>query len=516
MLRSTFLHIPGIGPKTEKTLWNQEIFSWEDFGSKLRDIEISKKTADRMDEWLGLSEKALEEKDALFFSQRLPHTDLWRLYREFKDRTVFLDIETTGLSFCYDDITLIGLYNGKETKTYIQGQNIDDFEKEIKKYSIVVTYNGALFDLRFIREKLGKQCIPPVHIDLRFLLKRLGYTGGMKSVEKRLNICRGEEVADLCGFDATVLWNRYVRGDNQALESLIKYNIADVVNLKVMLEFAYRTLHRSLLGDLDDCEGDARLPDIDVTLKGRSRSLLELRVNGSLPVLIDPKKNRTPSKAIDHLLLKLGQKKEYPKIVGIDLSGSEKRNTGWALLEGRKVEAGLLRTDKEIIDTTMKVLPDLVSIDSPLSLPRGRDCTKDTCECRKFGITREAERILRHRGVYVYPSLIRSMQSLTERGMRLKTEFENRGIAVIESYPGAAQDILRIIRKRVSLEDLKQGLENVGLKGEFVGRDISHDELDAITSALVGYFYLANEYEALGSEDEGFLIVPKLEGKRLC
>jgi hypothetical protein len=55
----------------------------------------------------------------------------------------------------------------------------------------------------------------------------------------------------------------------------------------------------------------------------------------------------------------------------------------------------------------------------------------------------------------------------------------------------------------------------VGLKGEFVNGRNSHDELDAITSALVGYFYLANEYEALGNEDEGYLIVPRLNRKRL-
>ena len=113
------LHIPGVGPKTEKMLWSHKILSWEDFGAKLRDIEISEKTVVKMEEWLELSEKALKERDAVFFSKRLPHTDLWRRYPEFKDRIAFLDIETTGLSFCYDDITLIGLYDGKETKTFI-------------------------------------------------------------------------------------------------------------------------------------------------------------------------------------------------------------------------------------------------------------------------------------------------------------------------------------------------------------------------------------------------------------
>jgi uncharacterized protein YprB with RNaseH-like and TPR domain/predicted nuclease with RNAse H fold len=515
MLRSTFLHIPGVGPITEKAIWSRKIYSWDDFVEKRRNVGFSDSVANRIEKWLKRSERALEKKDALFFSTRLPQQDLWRLYPEFRDRTAFLDIETTGLSFCYDDITLIGLYNGKDVKTFVQGQNLGDFENEIKRYSIIVTYNGTLFDLRFIREKLGQQFVPPVHIDLRFLLKRLGYTGGLKSVERKMHVCREEEIAELSGFDATVLWNRYVRGDDYAFESLVKYNLADVVNLKPILEHAYQQLHEMLFDGLPGCKLDPSVPKIDVSIERKNDSVLELKINNAATVLVDTKRNRTPSRVVNHLLLKFKKKKTYPKVVGIDLSASARRTTGWALLEGRAVESRLLKTDEEIIDATVKASPDLVSIDSPLSLPRGRDCTKDSCECRRFGITREAERILRRRGVYVFPSLIRSMQSLTERGMNLKKEFEKRGLHVIESYPGAAQDILRIIRKKVSLEDLKLGLQSVGLKGEFVNGRNSHDELDAITSALVGYFYLANEYEALGNEDEGYLIVPRLNRKRL-
>jgi predicted nuclease with RNAse H fold len=265
-----------------------------------------------------------------------------------------------------------------------------------------------------------------------------------------------------------------------------------------------------------DLELDFKIPQITVKIQRSQRSMLELRINNSKPILINTRRNRTPSKAIDYLLLRIKKnKKEYPKVVGIDLSASEKRSTGWALMEGKRVQVKLLKTDKEIIETTTGVNPDLVSIDSPLGLPKGRDCTKDSCECRRFGITREAERILRHRGVFIFPSLIRSMQLLTERGIHLRKMFEKRGFPVIESYPGAAQDILRIIRKKVSLEDLKLGLESIGLTGEFAHNRNSHDELDAITSALVGYFYIAGEYEALGNKEEGYLIIPKL-GKKSC
>lgn len=511
MLKSTFLHIPGVGSKTEKVIWERAIYSWDDFLEKSKKVGISGSTATRIKKWLKASEIALKKKDILFFAKNLPQREYWRLYPAFKDSTVFLDIETTGLSFWYDDITIIGIFNGNSVKTFVQGQNLNDFRKEIRKYSVLVTYNGTLFDLRFIRDKLGQQYIPPVHIDLRFLLRRLGYTGGLKSVEEQMNIVREDEISCMDGFDATVLWNRYVRGDDYALESLVKYNTADVTHLKPLLEHACFRLQMDLLEVSPDLEFDFEIPQTKVKIQKKPRSMIELKINDSKSIIINARRNRTPSKAVDHLLLRIKKdKKEYPKVVGIDLSGSEKRNTGWALMEGNRVQAKLLRTDKEIMETTIGVNPDLISIDSPLGLPKGRDCTRDSCECRRFGITREAERILRHRGVFVFPSLIRSMQPLTERGIRMRREFERRGFPVIESYPGAAQDIVRIIRKKVSLQDLKEGLQNVGLVGKFVNGRNSHDELDAITSALVGYFYLADEYEALGNKEEGFLIVPKI------
>ncbi len=101
------------------------------------------------------------------------------------------------------------------------------------------------------------------------------------------------------------------------------------------------------------------------------------------------------------------------------------------------------------------------------------------------------------------------MQKLAMRGVRLAKEFRSRGIRVIESYPGAAQDILRISRKKTSMDDLKAGIRDLGLIGEFLEAPVNHDELDAITSALVGYFFLAESYEAVGIPEEDYLIIPK-------
>ena len=123
---------------------------------------------------------------------------------------------------------------------------------------------------------------------------------------------------------------------------------------------------------------------------------------------------------------------------------------------------------------------------------------------------RECERELKRRGINVYPCLIPSMQKLTARGMRLTRTFRERGVPVIESYPGAAQDIMRIPRKGAGPEWLKAGLQEFGISGEYETKNVTHDELDAITSALVGTFYLAGMSESLGTDDEEPLIIPRL------
>ena len=68
---------------------------------------------------------------------------------------------------------------------------------------------------------------------------------------------------------------------------------------------------------------------------------------------------------------------------------------------------------------------------------------------------------------------------------------------------------MRIPRKGAGAEWLKRGLRDFGVSGEYEGKNVTHDELDAITSALVGTFHLAGMSEALGTEEEPPLIIPR-------
>ena len=74
-----------------------------------------------------------------------------------------------------------------------------------------------------------------------------------------------------------------------------------------------------------------------------------------------------------------------------------------------------------------------------------------------------------------------------------------QGIPVIECYPGAAQDIMGIPRKGAGEAWLKQGLAEFGMTGNFLRDDVRHDELDAVTCAIVGSFFLAGKSEAISA-----------------
>lgn len=193
------------------------------------------------------------------------------------------------------------------------------------------------------------------------------------------------------------------------------------------------------------------------------------------------------------------------KVIGIDLTAGDKA-TGIAKLDGYIVETTSLVTDDEIVDYIKQHRPKIISIDSPLGLPGG-----GTEIDPGAGIVRLAEQDLASIGIPAYPALIDSMQNLTLRGIELRRVISALPYKplVIESYPGAAQDILSIPRKQQGLDLLREGLVRLGLSGPGL-ETRSHDEMDAITSAVVGRYFEAGEYEPMGIPSEAQLIVPKV------
>jgi predicted nuclease with RNAse H fold/dephospho-CoA kinase len=415
---------------------------------------------------------------------------------------MFLDIETTGLSRYYDTITLVGWSMGGEYNLYIKGDDPAPLRHALTEAKAIVTFNGSLFDLPFLHYEFSDLQLPAAHVDLRFLAKRVGLAGGQKDVELKIGLERPGVLSQLRGEAAPLLWHKYRRGDLDCLKLLVSYNFADIEGMKFVLDTAVERLleldqfpkqigrqHR-FFGGYSQLAVEALFDRLD---------LYKRQYKGTSGPLISIRDLKVPES----------------RIVGIDLTGSEIRPSGWCLLENGIATTQRIGSDQALIAATMTAKPTLVSIDSPLSLPRGRADVEDSDPGRvEYGIMRECERILKKRGVNVYPSLIRSMQALTARGIRLANHLRSVGVPVIESYPGAAQDIMNIPRKRADLALLKQGLVEFGIYGDFETEEVSHDELDAITSAAVGLFFISGKFEALGNETEDYLIIPDVRPKR--
>ncbi len=188
--------------------------------------------------------------------------------------------------------------------------------------------------------------------------------------------------------------------------------------------------------------------------------------------------------------------------VGLDLAGVETRPSGFCILRGQRIATSLLYTNQEILTKIKVVLPQIVAIDAPLSLPTGRKSIEQKTNIH----LRECDKELLRKGIRFFPITLGPMRKLTLRGINLRGILESNNFRVIEVYPGGAQDILGIPRKQRGLLKLKKGLQNLGLRG--FSSNISEHELDAATCAFVGKLFLEGKSAIYGTTEQG-IVMPR-------
>ncbi|MGF1583538.1 MAG: ribonuclease H-like domain-containing protein [Gemmataceae bacterium] len=238
MLLNTFCHLPGIGTKTEENLWSTGVTSWDEFLAQCRPTKTHSAAKRSWPKYIAESRQHFENQNAQYFSSLLPSQQQWRLFKEFGDSCAYLDIETTGLGNYQDHVTTVAVYDGKQLKCYVHGINLDDFPLDVQKYQVLITFNGKTFDVPFLERQFGTS-FEQAQIDLRYVLKSLGYGGGLKACEKKLGLER-PGLQDIDGADAVTLWNKYKRKkDRKVLETLLAYNVEDTVNLQTLMVEAY-------------------------------------------------------------------------------------------------------------------------------------------------------------------------------------------------------------------------------------------------------------------------------------
>ena len=179
--------------------------------------------------------------------------------------------------------------------------------------------------------------------------------------------------------------------------------------------------------------------------------------------------------------------------IGIDLSASEQKPTGWAIIQKRKVKATQLYTDEEIIQKTLKADPSIVAIDAPLTFP-------------KQGILRKADRQMYRLGYPVFPPLFKTMQKLTERGAKLAEILRLKGLEVIEVHPASSRKALSMPTK--DWRKIQAVFRHIGLRGEHEKRMLTKHEIDAVTAALTGLLHLEGKTRLVGDAAEGVIVIP--------
>ena len=102
--------------------------------------------------------------------------------------------------------------------------------------TMLYTYNGARFDLPFIKAKLNIDLtVYCRHEDLMYSCWKKNRYGGLKGVERQLGIER--KLPDIDGWAAVQLWHKYKHyGDRESLEKLLKYNHDDILHLITLRE----------------------------------------------------------------------------------------------------------------------------------------------------------------------------------------------------------------------------------------------------------------------------------------
>ncbi|HVO77419.1 MAG TPA: ribonuclease H-like domain-containing protein [Methanomassiliicoccales archaeon] len=249
MITRTFLMLPTVGRATERKLWREGVVDWDCFLSARSVSGMSAGRKGKLNAHLRTAEQFLRQGETSYFTRLLPQNEHWRFFEDVRDRIAYLDIETDGLGpSCVT--TVVGIHRKSGTTTLVRGMdlNIQNLQESLRGSALIVTFNGSSFDLPIL-EREYPFSIPIVpHFDLRHGCARLGMHGGLKRIEREMGIARDRDLEYMTGEEAVWLWHLWEKDRNEnALNTLIRYNTADIRNLEPIAESVCRQLKKRTL-----------------------------------------------------------------------------------------------------------------------------------------------------------------------------------------------------------------------------------------------------------------------------
>jgi uncharacterized protein len=238
MIESTFILLNGIGEYTERRLWSHGVRRWQNFLDLATVPGISAGRKRLHDDTLCEASRFLSDGNARYFARHLKGRDHWRLFEAFRSRAVYLDIETSGGSALYGEVTVVGLYANGRMTSLVKHDSLTPqrLQEELRQHDLIVTFFGSTFDLPYLKAQFPSLVVDQPHIDLCFAARRLGLRGGLKRIELEVGIESPPDLQGLTGWDAVRLWEASRRGHDPSLELLLRYNQADSRNLERLAE----------------------------------------------------------------------------------------------------------------------------------------------------------------------------------------------------------------------------------------------------------------------------------------
>ncbi len=259
MLNRSFCHFDGLSESAEVMLWKNGVHDWCMFEERGRQF-LSQSKYESVVAQIPFARAALSSRLAAWFLDRLKSSLKMRVWQAFLEDATYLDVETTGLGPKDVITSIVTLRHGK-VAYFVRGINLEAFLAQVREMSLLVTFNGASFDIPMIRRDLGVS-LQAGHLDLMHVGRSLGWRGGLKQVEAKLDLpwCVSER-GD--GLDAVKWWQDHQQGDPAALPKLLKYNADDTL----VLEHLARELFRASTAHLPAPIAVPRIPNRSLTIE---------------------------------------------------------------------------------------------------------------------------------------------------------------------------------------------------------------------------------------------------------
>ena len=227
--------LPHVGPVREEALRAEGCACWADVLNAARPLGGLDVFA--WDEMRAAAEqcvRALQSGEVGYFAARLPPLEQWRLLAQWFDHASYFDIETSGLE-ADSIVTLVCCFHEGRPLRFLANENLDDFLDLLERVKLLVSFNGASFDVPRVLDRFHIPELPCAHVDLRWLCHHAGWKGGLKKIERGLGLRRPPDLEGLGGAEAVWLWQAWSeRRDERARRTLERYCSADTVMLKLL------------------------------------------------------------------------------------------------------------------------------------------------------------------------------------------------------------------------------------------------------------------------------------------